>query len=219
MSPYFQFAFVARSVLHSMRCAFAMAAIACATSAGAQPAFANFEATRDSDYLSMLSDFGVADITGSMGPAGSADLAGIKQSGGSNRALIIQTQVNGGNNAQIWQLGDDNSARVAQDGDMNTVRLWQEGSGHYATLTQFGSGNQIAAVQYGADSFLSGTQTGNGNVAAVVLEGGSRLTFSQQGDNNSIVGTLPSNSQALDITQTSVFGHGMSLNIVNAYQR
>jgi hypothetical protein len=199
MAPTFQTASAARAPRHWVRLALAGAAFVCSTLATAQVA-------TEAD-MSMLSDFGVEDITNVMSTEGSADLAGIYQSGGSNRASI--TQINGNNIAHVWQVGDNNYARVAQDGDLNAVRLWQEGDGHIANLTQTGSENRIAAVQYESASVLSGIQEGNGNVAAVVMMGGSQLSFLQQGDNNSIVATLPA-TIAMGITQ---IGSGLSANI------
>lgn len=157
--------------------------------------------------LSMISDFGVDDISNVIGAAGSADLAGILQVGGGNSASI--TQINGSNIAQVWQMGDNHSASISQDGDMNTVRLWQEGDSHIAVLSQTGSDNHIAAVQYESGAVLHGTQEGNGNVAAIVMMGGSNLSFLQQGDNNSIVLTMPA-SISLGITQ---IGSGLTANI------
>jgi minor curlin subunit len=199
MAPTFQTASAARAPRHWVRLALAGAAFVCSTLATAQVA-------TEAD-MSMLSDFGVEDITNVMSTEGSADLAGIYQSGGSNRASI--TQINGNNIAHVWQVGENNYASVAQDGDLNAVRLWQEGEGQSATLTQIGSENRIAAVQYESASVLSGIQDGTGNVAAIVMMGGSHLTFLQQGDKNSIVLTLPANI-AMGITQ---IGSGLSANV------
>ncbi len=199
MATRFKTASPACAGKHWLRLALVSSALVCSTLASAQVA-------TEGD-LSMLSDFGVDDITNVISAEGSADLAGVWQVGGSNLASI--TQANGNNKAQIWQVGEGNYASVAQDGDMNTVRLWQEGDGHRATLTQLGSENQIAAVQYESESVLFGTQEGNGNVAAIVMMGGSQLTFLQQGDNNSIVLSLPA-TIVMGITQV---GDGLSANI------
>jgi len=169
-------------------------------------ALVNAQVATEAD-LSMLSDFGVDDISNVIGTQGSADLAGIQQSGGGNSASI--TQINGNNIAQIWQVGDNHSASIAQDGDMNSVRLWQEGDSHVAVLSQTGSDNHIAAVQYESAAVLHGAQEGTGNVAAIVMMGGSNLSFLQQGDNNSIVLTLPA-TIVMGITQV---GNGLSANI------
>ncbi len=180
--------------------------LALATSALIGSTLASAQVATQAD-LSMISDFGVDDISNVIGTAGSADLAGIYQEGVGNRASI--TQVNGSNLAQVWQVGDNHSATISQDGDMNTVRLWQEGDSHTAVLTQTGSDNHIAAVQYESASVLNGVQEGNGNVAAVVMMGGSNLSFVQQGDSNSIVLTLPA-SISMGITQ---IGNNLSANI------
>lgn len=191
---------VDRTPLRWVRHALAVAALAYAGLAGA-------EVASQAD-LSMLTDFGVDEITDAVGGARGGDLAGISQSGDGNRASISQS---GGsdNIAQVWQVGNDNFASVSQEGDSNVVRLWQSGDGHSAMLVQSGSGNQIAAVQYGSDSVLSGTQEGSGNRAAVVLMGGASLTFLQQGDDNTIVMNVPANI-TMSITQ---IGNGASASI------
>jgi hypothetical protein len=189
-----------RTPLRWVRHALAVAALACASLAGAEVA--------DRADLSMMTDFGVDEITDVVGGARDGDLAGISQSGEGNRASINQFS-GSGNIAQVWQVGDNNVASVSQEGDFNVVRLWQAGDGHSATLVQTGSDNHIAAVQYGSDSVLSGTQEGSGNKVAVVLMGGSSLTFFQQGNDNTIVMDVPA-TVTMSITQ---IGNGASATI------
>lgn len=161
------------------RYAFAIASLTTCALAGAQVA-------TQAD-LSMLSEFGVSDIVGSIYRIG--PIAGIKQEGGSDNLAYVE-QSGGSNMAQVWQQGNNNIAKVVQDGGMNTVRLWQEGDGHSANIYQSGWDNQIAAVQVGFGSTLEGTQIGNGNTAALVLNSDSKFTFLQKNDNNSIVATM-----------------------------
>ena len=201
MAVHFLSGFHARTVGSVGGCALFLAALTGSNLAGAQVA-------TQAD-LSMVFDFGVSDIA--VSPSRTGPVAGIRQEGGNGNLASIE-QSGGNSLAEVWQLGDNNTAKVVQDGIGNELRLWQEGSNHSANITQIGSFNSIAAVQQGFGSVLNARQEGVGNQAAVVLMDESKLTFSQIGNYNIIEQTVPVKT-TMQITQT---GNGMDARLTPA---
>jgi len=110
---------------------------------------------------------------------GVGNRAELEQRGNGNLGLIAQG------------FGNDNSARLVQDGDDNHAVITQGGQRNVVTLlNQTGSGNTVKLVQQGDDNIATVDQQGNGNqldlrqqdsfnVADIRQQGGTDLTISQ----------------------------------------
>ena len=144
--------------------------------------------------LSMLSDFGRADIPAALtkGIVSTGDVAGILQTGSRNGSYIEQVG-RVGNNAENWQEGTDLAADISQTGSSNELRLLQSGANDSATLLQNGIGNQMAIQQLGAGASVNSSQVGDGNQLVLVQQAGSQFISTQTGNQNQLLVDLPAN--------------------------
>ena len=93
---------------------------------------------------------------------------------------------------------------MRQTGTDNELRLSQTGDHHSAVLTQIGSNNQIAIYQTGSSADVSGTQNGIGNQLVLQQDSNSKFEFSQIGNQNQMLITLPA-GQYLKVDQVGDF--------------
>jgi len=111
--------------------------------------------------------------------------------GSGNDATVTQGSFGGGtSNAFILQIGDGDSAEIAQNSDTNDADIGQaNGSGNFALIDQgfvggagVGGDNNIGiTVQDGSDNFSAieqnGTTAGNNNLADVLQDGDDNTSF------------------------------------------
>lgn len=112
--------------------------------------------------------------------------AELEQRGSGNLGLIAQG------------FGDDNTARLTQDGDDNHAVITQAGQRNIVTvLNQTGSSNYVKLVQQGDDNRATVDQQGNGNrldlrqrdafnVADISQHGGTDLTIVQSNPDGNV---------------------------------
>ena len=107
-------------------------------------------------------------------------LASIDQSGNNN--IAFQHQLKYENDAYIYQSGNGNEARQAQDTDLPDV-----GSANYASINQSGNNNSADQQQQGWDNRVEAVQSGSGNISEQLQENNSWVSKSyvmQSGNNN-----------------------------------
>lgn len=111
---------------------------------------------------------------------GSGNTANQEQKGNYNHALIDQ----GVNPATINGFADQ-----YQEGDNNTARIQQDGVDHYATLNQVGNGNEDVIDQAsGQNNYATSSQVGNVNVSKTVQDGSNNeSTVTIVGNHNGIL--------------------------------
>jgi hypothetical protein len=136
--------------------------------------------------LSRRSDLGPADIV--LSPSewrlSNVDDALLSATTGAERADEIANGKNT-NHADISQIGDRNTARMAQSGAENVAIAVQIGDQNEIDLSQSGRGNRATIFQAG-NAKASVTQVGTANNATVVQPANaSKLTVWQYGDKTS----------------------------------
>ena len=85
--------------------------------------------------------------------------------------LAIYGIVNAVKGGSIKQLGNGNSAGLAQLGSGNFGVVHQEGNGHNGSLTQNGNNNSWGIFQFGKGTDAHVTQNGNGGTGATFAFG------------------------------------------------
>ncbi|SMC50435.1 curlin [Rhizobium sp. RU36D] len=84
------------------------------------------------------------------------------------RAYSLYRDLKGGD---IRQLGNGNSAGIAQGGRRNLGFIRQQGDGHSATLQQNGNDNAYGIFQYGRNTDNNVVQRGNNGIGATFSYG------------------------------------------------
>lgn len=99
------------------------------------------------------------------------DPKNAKQENALKAGLTIYAIVNAVENGSIKQLGNGNSAGLAQFGQGNLGIVHQEGDNHAGTLTQNGNNNMCGLFQFGKRTTADVVQNGNGEACATVTFG------------------------------------------------
>lgn len=94
-----------------------------------------------------------------------------KQEQAMRAGLTIYAIVNAVENGSIKQLGNGNSAGLAQLGSGNLGIIHQEGDNHNGTLVQDGNGNACGLFQFGKGTNADVVQSGNGKTCATFAFG------------------------------------------------
>ena len=113
--------------------------------------------------------------------------------------LVMLTQVGNSNTAGVAQVGDFNQARMAVLGDNNTTTLTQRGNRNAADIRVAGNNNPVAVTQNGdrnqyeldltssSNTPVNVVQNGSGNRVQSELSGsGRQYNVSQFGNNNEL---------------------------------
>ncbi|WP_038177412.1 MULTISPECIES: minor curlin subunit CsgB [Vibrio] len=117
------------------------------------------------------------------------------QGGGTNKAKVIQSNVNG-NKAAISQSGAENLAVIEQsEGQDNYAEIKQAGYGHNSYISQSGSNNLaylkqcrgLACTNTNGGSDISIVQENNDNFALVVDRGNSNYGITQDGGDSIVI--------------------------------
>ncbi|MDD9174367.1 MULTISPECIES: curlin subunit CsgB [Aliivibrio] len=111
-----------------------------------------------------------------------------------SRVIILQHNVNGAgsNKAKVQQAGYNNNANIVQLGSNNTGLISQNGTNNSASLEQWGTNHEGAILQNGNDNIAHLTQTGNGKQNVV----------NQTGDSNIAAAVNKNNGAGFSINQT-----------------
>jgi hypothetical protein len=158
--------------------------------------------TQDGSGNDLTIDQGFANGSGADG-VGNNTL--IRLDGDNNSASIRQNfaTIGGGNDADIFQVNDDNDVTIDQEGSSNIVFIAQGDLGgagtNSATAYQIGAGNLLAIGQNGTGNVALATQTGNNN--AMFIDQGFNSGTGLGGDGNYAEGVQTGNNNTLTINQ------------------
>jgi len=131
-------------------------------------------------------------------------------------AMFCSTTMAVANEVYIEQVGDSSTIAITQDGSSNRIGTALAptfiGSGsNTVTIDQIGSGNELDMIVNGAATDVTLSVTGNNNVqtincgsAASASCGGSTITQTIAGDNNTVTASLGANhTSTMTITGSS----------------
>lgn len=160
-------------------------------------------------------DQGFVDGTGDGGEGNNTFLI---QEGSGNIASVEQnfTVTGGGNDADIFQIGDNNLATIGQEGLSNVAFIVQGDLGgagmNTATVTQEGNGNILAIGQNGTLNEAVGFQQGNNN--EMFIDQGFNNATGSGGDGNYAEGRQIGNDNTLTINQNMTTSGGNNSAII-----